>query len=184
VGGGVFRVACGVISVAAAALFALASSAQAADLEPASSQHLLIHGDVTQHCSISSPGNVNFGSLGNGGEQADLRFGLDCNIPFVMNVQAQYGALTNIDYPKGQGPYSGSLPYVLDFTIPARTPSASVITASLSSRDLIAGKSISSQGAIATEGMQVHVALGHAEGEAGLLAGNYGETITITMSSI
>ena len=173
-----------VASCVAFSLLGLASPALAADLEASSSQRLQIHGDVAQHCAISSPGNVDFGNLGGGGEQADLQFGLDCNVPFVMNVQAQYGALTNLEYPKGQGPYAGSLPYVLDFSIPARTPAASVITASLNSHDLIGGKSISSAGAIATEGMQVHVTLGHAEGEAGLLAGNYGETITITMSSI
>ena len=143
--------------LAALLMVAASSSAWASELDAGSTQRLQVHGDITQHCAISSPGNVDFGSLGSGGEQADLHFGLDCNFPFVMNVQAQYGALTNIQYPRGQGPYAGSLPYVLDFSIPARTPSATTINATLSSRDLIGGKSISSNGAIATEGMQVHV---------------------------
>lgn len=175
---------CKVASLIAVSLFVMASPAWASELEASSSQRLQIHGDVTQHCGISSPGNVDFGNLERDGLQADLAFGLDCNVPFVMKVEAQYGALTNTEYPKGQGPYGGSLPYVLDFSIPARTPSAIVIREAFNSHDLIGGKSISSGGAIATEGMQVHVTLGHAEGEAGLLAGNYGETITITMSSI
>lgn len=173
-----------VLPPAAALLIMLPSAAFASELEANSTQRLQIHGDVTQHCGISSPGNVDFGNLERDGLQADLAFGLDCNVPFVMNVQAQYGALTNIQYPSGQGPYSGSLPYMLDLSIPGRTPAAIVINKSFNSRDLIGGESFSSNGAIATEGMQVHVTLGHAGGEAGLLAGNYGETITFTMSSI
>jgi hypothetical protein len=160
------------------------SPAAATELGAGSSQRLQIHGDVTQHCAIGSPGNVDFGNLDRDGLQADLAVGLDCNVPFVMNVEAQYGALTNIQYPNGQGPYAGSLPYSLDLSIPARTPEARVITDTFNSRDLIGGKSISSQGAIATDGMTVHVALGHAGGEAGLVAGDYGETITITLSSM
>lgn len=168
----------------AASFLMLTSPALATELDASSSQRLLVHGDVTQHCSISSPGNVDFGNLDRDGLQANLAMGLDCNVPFVMNVSAQYGALTNIQFPNGQGPYAGSVPYALDLSIPARTPAATVITDSFNSRDLIGGKSISSQGAIATEGMTVHVALGHAGGEAGLLAGDYGETITITLSSM
>ena len=177
-----FLYRCKVASLVALSLSVLASPVSAAELEAAPSQRIQIHGDVTQHCAISSPGNVDFGNLEQDGLQADLTFGLDCNVPFVMNVEAQYGALTNIQYPSGQGPYAGSLPYVLDFSIPARTPSATIISDTFNSRDLIAGKSISSEGAIATDGMKVHVTLGHAVGEAGLLAGDYGETITITMS--
>ena len=166
----------------AALLLFIAAPAFGSELDASSSQRIQVHGDVTQHCSISSPGDLDFGNLERDGLQADLEFGLDCNVPFLMNVEAQYGALTNIQYPNGQGPYAGSLPYVLDFSIPARAPSATIISDSFNSRDLIAGKSISSDGAIATDGMKVHVTLGHAGGEAGLLAGNYGETITITVS--
>jgi hypothetical protein len=175
---------CRVASLVAVSLLIAASPACASELEASASQRLQVHGDIAQHCSISSPGNVEFGNLERDGLQADLSFGLDCNVPFVMNVEAQYGALTNLEYPKGQGPYSGSVPYVLDFSIPARAPSAKLITDSFNSRDLVGGKSISSEGAIATDGMKIHVTLGHAGGEAGLLAGKYGETITITMSSI
>jgi spore coat protein U-like protein len=173
-----------VFSLGALALLIACAPAAASELDPAASQRIQIHGNVTQHCGIGSPGNVDFGNLERDGLQADLAFALDCNVPFVMNVEAQNGALTNLQYPSGQGPYAGSLPYVLDFSIPARSPSATVIRQTFNSHDLIGGKSISSQGAIATDGMQVHVTLGHAVGEAGLLAGNYGETITITMSSI
>lgn len=179
-----FRGPSKIAPLAAALLFFAASPVSATELDANSSQRLQVHGDVTQHCSIASPGNVDFGDLDRDGLQATLAFGLDCNLPFVMNVAAQYGALTNIQNPAGQGPYAGSLPYALDFSIPASAPAPTVITDTFSSRDLIGGKSISSQGAIATEGMTVHVTLGHAGGEAGLLAGDYGETITITLSSM
>lgn len=172
------------IVVIGTALLAFSGHASAAELDPSSTQRIQIHGDITQHCAISSPDDVDFGNLEREGLHADLKFGLDCNLPFTMQVQAERGALTNLEFPRGQGPYSGSLPYTLDFAIPARSPAASVIKQTFNSRDLVGGKSISSNGAIATEGMDVRVTLGHAGGNAGLLAGDYGETITITLSSI
>lgn len=171
------------------ALFALGvglvpAPAGASDIEADTTQRIHVHGDIMPHCAISSPGNVDFGDLEREGLGADLKFGLDCNVPFLMNVRAEHGALTNLEFPRGQGPYSGSLPYTLDFAIPGRRPSPTMIRETLNSRDLLGGKSISSNGAIATEGMDVRVTLGHAAGEAGLMAGSYGETITITLSSI
>ena len=161
-----------------------ANAAQATEMDPRAAQQVRVHGDIAQHCAISSPGDVDFGNLEQPGLQADLKFGLDCNVPFIMQVEAERGALTNLEFPKGQGPYAGSLPYVLDFSIPARSPSATVIRRSIQGRDLLGGAAISSLGAIATEGMDVRVTLGRADGTAGLLAGNYGETITITLSSL
>lgn len=170
--------------LAGAALLATATSGAAAEIDASTVQRIRVHGDISQHCAINSPGPVEFGELGREGVQADLKFGLDCNMPFVMRVDAERGALTNVEFPKGQGPYSGTLPYVLAFAIPTRAPTARVLTRTFSGADLVGGRSISSQGAIATEGMDVRVTLGRASGEAGLIAGDYGETITITLSSI
>ena len=161
-----------------------ATSAQAADLPESSTQRIRVHGDVTQHCEISSPRDVDFGNLEGATKQMELKFGLDCNVPFVMQVQAQNGALTNLEYPRGQGPYAGSLPYSLSFAIPTRMPGAAIVRRSFNSGDLVGGQSISSQGGIATQGMDVSVALGKTNSEAGLIAGEYGETITLTLSVI
>ena len=160
------------------------SAAQAADLPQAASQQIRVHGYIDQHCAISAPNEVDFGELQGAAKQADLKFGLDCNVPFVMQVQAQHGALTNQEYPQGQGPYAGSLPYALTFAIPTRRPGAAIVRRTFNSRDLIGGQMISSQGGIATEGMSVNVALGNSNSEAGLLAGEYGDTITLTISVI
>jgi hypothetical protein len=46
----------------------------------------------------------------------------------------------------------------------------------------LAGGVISSNGGIATDGMVLAVELGQPSGEAGLLGGEYSETITITVS--
>ena len=156
----------------------------AAEMDAAQSQKVSVHGDIASHCSISSPGDVDFGDLNQVPMRADLRLGLNCNIPFSLSVRADHGALTNAEFPGGQGPYSGSLPYELGFTIPTRMPSARTVTETVSGGDLIGGKSISSRGGIATEGMGVTVTLGHANGNAGLIAGDYAETITITVASI
>ena len=161
-----------------------ATAAHATELDAGESQRIRVHGDIAEHCAISSPHDVDFGDLERAATTTDLKFGLDCNVPFVMRIEAQRGALTNLAYPQGQGPYAGSLPYVLDFAIPARSPALSMIRQSFTGHDLVAGKSISTHGAIATAGMNVQVVLGRVEGEAGLLAGNYGETITITLAAI
>ena len=161
-----------------------ASAIRAADLPQAASQQLRVHGDIAQHCSISAPSDVDFGNLEGAATQADLKFGLDCNVPFVMQVRAQNGALTNQEYPRGQGPYAGSLPYALTFAIPTRKPATATVRKTFNSRDLIAGQQISTQGGIATEGMSVNVALGKTNSDAGLLAGEYGDTITLTISVI
>lgn len=156
----------------------------ASNLPDSPTQQIRVHGDIVQHCAISAPRDVDFGNLEGATKQADLKFGLDCNVPFVMQVQAQNGALTNLEYPKGQGPYAGSLPYSLSFAIPARMPGATIIRRSFNSHELVGGQSISSQGGIATQGMDVHVAIGRTNSEVGLIAGEYGETITLTLSVI
>jgi hypothetical protein len=166
------------------ALSAFSTTAIASEVDGAAQQRLRVHGDIAQHCAISSPNSLKLGSLERTGLQADLKFGLDCNIPFVMQIRAERGALTNHEFPKGQGPYAGSLPYFLDFAIPTRMPSGNLIRRSFNSQELAGGKSISSNGGIATEGMDVHLTLGQPSSAAGLLGGDYVETITISISEI
>ena len=155
-----------------------------AELDTASLQKIEVHGEIRQHCAISSPGSFALGDLERDGLRADVKFGLDCNTPFIMKIEAARGALTNIAYPRGQGPYAGTLPYVFELTIPVRKPASGLITRSFNSRDLLGGQTLSSGGAIASDGMEAHVTLGHPDGMAGLLAGDYSETITVTLSVI
>jgi len=110
------------------------------------------------------------------------RVAFDCNIPFTMTIKSAQGALTNVAMPNGQGPYGGSLPYSLAIEMPLRHPAAQIVDRSFDSRQLRAGGVISSNGGIATDGMVLAVGLGRPSGEAGLLAGQYAETITITVT--
>jgi len=53
---------------------------------------------------------------------------------------------------------------------------------SFDSIDLMAGRTISSNGGIAVDGMMLSIVLGRAPTEAGLLGGNYSEVIEITVT--
>ncbi|WP_156956811.1 hypothetical protein [Sphingomonas astaxanthinifaciens] len=169
----------GVISIAL-----LSQPASADQLDAAASQRVRVHGTVDGACGMGNGGSADFGELGSGGQQANFKVSLRCNVPFVLKFSAERGALTNRDFPHGQGPYAGSLPYTLDIAIPARRPAPVMLTGMLRSADLLGSQSISSAGAIADQGMDVRVTLGRVDSSAGLLAGNYGETITVTLSPI
>jgi hypothetical protein len=99
-----------------------------------------------------------------------------------MSIQAQNGGLTHAQMPMGQGPYAGTLPYSIGIEMPVRRPQAAMVSKNFESRQLVNGSSFSTNDAIATEGMTLAINLGTASGEAGLLAGNYSETITITIA--
>src|SRR3546814_8720862 len=114
----------------------------------------------------------------------EARVAFDCNVPFTMTIKGARGGLTHTTMPNGQGPYSGVLPYNLAVEMPVRYPSRQMVSRSFNSRQLLAGGVISSNGGIATDGMILAVELGQPSGEAGLLAGDYSETITITVSPI
>ncbi|GGC43155.1 hypothetical protein GCM10011371_33260 [Novosphingobium marinum] len=155
---------------------------QADAISDAREIELVVQGSIRQQCAIGSIGDMDFGNLERRGLGAEARVAFHCNMPFTMMIEAQNGALANTLMPSGQGPYSGSLPYSLSVEMPLRHPTSQTITRSFSSRQLQAGGSISSNGGIATDGMLLSVELGQPSGEAGLLAGDYAETITITVS--
>lgn len=180
-----YRLPCAFRTVAAAtALAGLLSgvSARAEAIIGVKSIDMYVHGTISQHCAMGGIGDMNFGDLTRPDLQASARVQFSCNVPFNVKVQAAHGGLTNLAYPKGQGPYAGSLPYTIGFAIPVRKPSEWLIDKTFNSRDLTGGRSFSSAGGIATQGMMLNVALGRASGEAGLLAGDYSETIVITVT--
>ncbi|MDQ8758000.1 hypothetical protein RCO27_17375 [Sphingosinicella sp. LHD-64] len=164
-----------------AAMFA--APATAADIENVRSLDMTVQGTIAQRCAMGTIGNMDFGDLNRPGLGAVARVSLDCNIPFNMQIRAQNGWLAHQQMPSGQGPYSGSLPYTIGVSMPIRKPRTSVVARNFEGRELQgAGRTISSEGGIAVDGMALSVALGRPSGEAGLLAGEYGETIEITIT--
>ena len=128
--------------------------------------------------------NMDFGNLERRGLNRTAQVAFNCNLPFTMTINGERGALTHSTMPGGQGPYSGQLPYSLVVEMPVRHPATQMLSQTFSSRQLMAGGVISSNGGIATDGMVLGVELGIPSGEAGLLAGDYSEMITITVSPI
>jgi len=161
-----------------------AGPATAADLENVRTLEIGVRGSVAERCAMGSVGNVDFGDLNRPGLNAVTQVQLSCNIPFNMSIRAQHGGLSNARLPNGQGPYAGTLPYTIGVEMPIRRPGAAVVSRSFQSRELAAGRTISSEGGIAVDGMALSLSLGRPSGEAGLLAGDYSETIEITITPV
>ena len=161
-----------------------ASAANAKEIQNVRSLDIAVSGAIRAHCAMGSIGNMDFGNLERRGLGVETQVALDCNVPFTMTIKGARGGLAHTKMPNGQGPYSGMLPYSLALELPVRHPAQQVISQSFNSRQLLAGGVISSNGGIATDGMRLAVELGQPSGEAGLLAGEYSETITITVSPI
>jgi spore coat protein U-like protein len=162
----------------------LAAPAGAQEIDNVRSLDILVSGSIRQHCAIGGIADMDFGNLERPGLGAETRVALDCNVPFAMTIKGAQGALTHTTMPNGQGPYGGALPYSLAVEMPVRHPGTQIISKTFGSQQVLAGGTISSNGGIATDGMRLAVELGSPTGEAGLLAGDYAETITITVSPI
>ncbi|MGI9361431.1 MAG: hypothetical protein ACR2O7_07645 [Parasphingorhabdus sp.] len=169
--------------VALAAL-TLVTPALANEIESARSFDIAVSGSISQYCAMGSIADMDFGNLERRGISRQTPVAFSCNMPFTMTINGERGALTHTTMPNGQGPFGGQLPYSLSIELPVRHPARQVLTKSFSSRQLQAGGVISSNGGIATDGMILGVELGLPSGEAGLLAGEYSEVITITVSPI
>ena len=170
-------------------LFALATAffavpANASEIENVRSLDIAVSGAIRQHCAMGSIQDMDFGNLERRGLGIQTQVAFDCNVPFTMTIKGARGGLTHTKMPNGQGPYAGVLPYNLAIEMPVRHPAAQIVSRSFNSRQLLAGGVISSNGGIATDGMVLAVELGTPSSEAGLLAGEYSETITITVSPI
>lgn len=172
------------LCIAFAAAAALASPAQADEIAGVKSLDIAVNGTISQHCALGDVPDMDFGDLERRGLGVEARLAFDCNVPFTMMIKGARGALTHATMPNGQGPFGGALPYSLAVEMPVRHPATQVISKTFGSRQLQAGGVISSNGGIATDGMVLAVELGLPSGEAGLLAGEYAETITITVSPL
>jgi spore coat protein U-like protein len=165
-----------------AAVFAV--PAFGSEIDNARSFDIAVSGSVQEHCALGNIANMDFGNLERRGLGIEARVAFDCNVPFTMTIKGAKGALTHSTMPSGQGPYGGQLPYSVAIQMAVRHPATQLLNRSFNSHQLQAGGVISSNGGIATDGMILAVELGLPSAEAGLLAGSYSETITITVSPI
>lgn len=143
---------------------------------------MAIQGHVAQRCSMGSDIATDLGDLSRGSRAVAARMRLDCNVPFVMSIRAQNGAIQHSSLPRGQGGYGGAVPYSLDVEMPVRRPDSEVIAKTFEGQALLAGQSFTSDGGIAIDGLLLRLNVGTTASPAGLLAGNYGEVIQISIA--
>jgi hypothetical protein len=172
----------GAAGAAALMLGMAATPASAQEISNVKSMDIAVQGSIAQRCQMGAIPTADFGDLTRPGKSAAAKVALDCNVPFTMLIKAQNGALTHSDMPLGQGPYAGSVPYSLDIELPVRRPTTEMISKVFEGRSLLGGQAISSAGGIAIDGLLLRLSLGSVASEAGLLAGNYGEVIEITIA--
>lgn len=170
------------LSIAALAAMLAAAPAAAAEIDNVRSLDLEVRGRIAEHCAMGSTGDMDFGDITRPGLAVTAQLQLDCNVPFTMSIRALNGGLAHAQMPMGQGPYAGTLPYNIGVRMPIRRPQAATLSKEFESRQLLSGPAFSTNEGIATEGMTLAINLGTASGEAGLLAGSYSETITITIT--
>lgn len=163
--------------VAAVASPALAKPA-ADNLDVGKTMSVTVTGQIVPRCEIQGGGDIDFGEL-TGGERATALFGLDCNVPFDLGVTSARGGLAHVSKPQGEGPFSGVLPYDVTLTVPTLRPEPRVVRASFSSADHTG--MLSSGDGIAAGGGKIEFRTRQPAG-AGLLAGQYTETLTVTVT--
>lgn len=160
----------------------ISSPVMADEIENVRSVTIAVNGTVGQECALGAIPDVDFGNLERAGLRAQAQVAFRCNVPFAMTFTGARGALTNLAMPEGQGPYGGTVPYSLAVAMPVRHPTTEVVQRTFDSRALQAGGFLSSNGGIAADGFTLSIDLAQPTGEAGLLAGHYSETITVTVS--
>lgn len=163
---------------------AAAPPVMAEAIENVRSLTMQVKGRIVERCSIGQVSGLHFGDLTRPNLQMSANIPLNCNVPFDVKVQSKFGGLAHVEQPKGEGPYAGTLSYSIGFQMAVRRPQTSLVSSTFQSLDLLGGRSFSSAGGIATDGMSVQVALGRPSSDAGLLAGRYREVIEITISPI
>lgn len=159
-----------------------AAPAFAEEVSGVRSLDVAVQGRVAERCAMGSDVTTDLGTLTGAARTVATRFQLDCNVPFTMSIRAQNGAIQHATMPQGQGGYAGALPYSLDVEVPVRRPTPDLISKVFEGRALVGGQSFSSAGGIALDGMLLRLNVGSVASSAGLLAGDYGEVITVTIA--
>ena len=169
-------------TVALAALGAAPAFAHGPDKSVALGRSLDVGvtGRIASRCMLSGGGDIDLGEL-RGGEGAQAAFGLDCNVPFDIDVRSARGGLAHVTKPGGEGPFAGLLEYDLRLVVPTVRPAPATVEGRFTSRELLARRTLSSGDGISAGGGMIEFQTRRPEG-AGLLAGRYTETVTLTVT--
>lgn len=167
----------GVVGVVAVAVGA--GAVQADSVESASSFDVVVTGRIVSDCRLSGGGTIDLGQL-TGNEVVTADFGLRCNVPFDLSFESASGGLAHVTKPRGEGPFAGTLAYTLNVAVPTLSPQSGMMSAAYSSTDLTARKTLTSGEAIAAGGGRLQIRTQAPQG-AGLLAGEYVETLSVTL---
>lgn len=146
--------------------------------EAARQLQVQVTGRIKASCQLNGGGELNMGEL-RGGERATALFGLDCNVPFDLALRSQRGGLAHVSQPQGEGPFAGTLPYDVLLTVPTLRPELAVVQANFKSTQM-SGQLSSGDGIAAGSG-KLEFRMRDAPG-AGLLAGQYTETLTLIVT--
>lgn len=174
----------GVAAVVASFLIAAEASAHSVpgpempDWSETNSLAVQVQGVIRPRCALGSGGLVDMGDLTRSAE-ARVNIPLICNMPFVMRLNARNGAMVHSEMPGGQGGYSGHVPYGIEVAVPLIDPSPTGMGGRFSGSQLRAGVSLDSRDAIAAGGASFRFSSRGSEMD--LLAGQYSETITVTI---
>lgn len=160
---------------------AAADRAAGGDTATFSRMDMMLAGRISARCDMAGGGDIDFGEL-SANQTARVRVGLDCNVPFDLSFQSARGGLAHAVQPAGEGPYAGTLDYTLNVQVPLAGPHASTLQGRFDSQALLSRKTLDSGEAIAAGDARIEIRTGLPEG-AGLLAGRYSETLTITVAS-
>lgn len=169
------------VLVALAATSATAEPMRDANLKNASARlDVVLNGRITPNCRLGGGGDVDLGEL-TGGEQIEANFALGCNMPFELTFHSTRGGLAHATKPRGEGPFAGTLGYTLTVAVPTLKPAPAVLRGAFTSEELASGRTLSSGEAIAEGGGRLQIRTAMPRG-AGLLAGAYSETLSVTVT--
>ncbi len=139
-----------------------------------------LSGRISARCELGGGADIDLGEL-RGNEAVSARVPLGCNVPFDLSFQSARGGLAHITQPGGEGPFAGTLDYTLSVKVPLVDPTPSTMQGLFESRQLMSRRTLSSGEAVAAGDAQIEIRTRSPEG-AGLLAGRYSETLTVTVS--
>lgn len=172
----------GALGCAAALLFTGAAEAQSRAVQATFSKlDVVLTGHIPDRCELAGGGDINFGEL-TGRETAVAQLGLDCNLPFDIGLESTNGGLAHATLPMGQGPFAGNLGYTVSLRVPTLSPEPAVLHGDFTSAELKTRRTLSSGDAIAAGGARIEFRTQDPTG-VGLLAGEYSETFTVTLTA-
>lgn len=148
------------------------------------SLRVALQGRVVEHCQVSGGASIELGRDPQGGLSVPGAIEFDCNTPFDLTVSSTHGGLAHGTLPDGQGPYAGMLFYTVSISVPTlQSPTVGrFVEGHFQSADLVGGQTLSSQDQIAAGGGQLTIRTLAPRG-AGLLAGGYSDSLTVTVAS-